>query len=64
MAALTSTVHVCDEHGIPHVFGPGDAVPSWAVSRIDNPKAWDVPPTIEPVVTPKRGRPRKSEVVS
>lgn len=40
MAELTSTVHVHDEHGVAHAFGPGDTVPKWAADKITNPKAW------------------------
>ncbi|MGB3357600.1 MAG: hypothetical protein WA972_08455 [Rhodococcus qingshengii] len=50
MARLISSVHVADASGVGHVFGPGDAVPSWAAARITNPAAWDGPPP-EPEVT-------------
>lgn len=50
MARLISAVHVADESGVSHVFGPTDAVPSWAAARITNPAAWDGPPP-EPEVT-------------
>ncbi|OXM19360.1 hypothetical protein CBI33_22685 [Rhodococcus erythropolis] len=50
MARLISSVHVADESGVSHVFGPGDAVPSWAAARITNPAAWDGPPP-EPELT-------------
>ncbi|NBE80318.1 hypothetical protein [Micromonospora rubida] len=39
-AELATYVHVADEHGVGHVFGPGDLVPAWAVGKIVNPKAW------------------------
>ncbi|UAJ78318.1 hypothetical protein IT072_02400 [Leifsonia sp. ZF2019] len=47
MAELTSIVHVHDEHGDVHVFGPGVTVPAWAKALITNPKAWSE--GIEPV---------------
>ena len=50
MARLISSVHVADESGVSHVFGPTDAIPSWAAARITNPAAWDGPPP-EPEVT-------------
>ncbi|MGC5033073.1 hypothetical protein [Micromonospora sp. DT229] len=37
---LATFVHVADEQGAVHVFGPGDRVPDWAVGKIVNPKAW------------------------
>lgn len=44
MARLVSHVHVRDDQGQPHVFGPDSAVPKWASERIPNPKAWAEPP--------------------
>jgi hypothetical protein len=42
MANLISTVHVRDEHGTSHVFGPSsEEVPEWAQRLITNPAAWD-----------------------
>lgn len=41
MVRLVSTVHVRDEHGASHVFGPNSEVPEWAHKRITNPSAWD-----------------------
>lgn len=55
MARLITSVHVADESGVGHVFGPSDAVPSWAAARITNPAAWDGPPP-EPEVTEPVGR--------
>ncbi|GAA0641200.1 hypothetical protein GCM10009548_01720 [Streptomyces malaysiensis subsp. malaysiensis] len=40
MATLNSNVHVTDERGVTHVFGPADTVPEWAQVLITNPKAW------------------------
>jgi hypothetical protein len=37
---LATHVHVNDEHGVSHVFGPDDELPAWAVEAITNPKAW------------------------
>ncbi|MFJ5103174.1 hypothetical protein [Streptomyces sp. NPDC088554] len=45
MATLKATVHVTDESGSAHVFGPADEVPEWAQSLITNPKAWAEAPT-------------------
>jgi len=52
MARLISSVHVADESGVSHVFGPSDAVPSWAAARITNPAAWDGPPPEPEFTTP------------
>ncbi|QXW04013.1 hypothetical protein [Rhodococcus globerulus] len=41
MARLITFVHVADESGVGHAFGPGDEVPGWAAKRITNPAAWD-----------------------
>ena len=41
MARLAAFVHVQDEQGAMHVFGPGDDVPAWAAEKITNPKAWE-----------------------
>lgn len=45
MATLKCFVHVKDEAGVPHAFGPADDVPEWAQALITNPKAWAEPPT-------------------
>lgn len=37
---LNTTVHVTDENGIAHVFGPDDEVPGWAEEKITNPDVW------------------------
>lgn len=37
---LRTYVHVRDDMGAPHVFGPSDDVPSWAEATISNPAAW------------------------
>ena len=37
---LVTTVHVMDEDGLMHVFGPDDTIPAWARKAIVNPKAW------------------------
>ncbi|MGW4127960.1 hypothetical protein [Amycolatopsis japonica] len=41
---LVRRVHVTDEQGRTHVFGPGSAVPEWAAEKITNPKAWNSEP--------------------
>lgn len=49
MRKLRSNVHVHDEHGRSHVFGPDDQVPAWVAERITNPRAWqDNDPEDEP----------------
>ncbi len=40
---LASFVHVYDEHGEPHAFGPNDDVPSWAQTAITNDAVWADP---------------------
>ncbi|MFE5093213.1 hypothetical protein ACFRCI_23350 [Streptomyces sp. NPDC056638] len=40
MAKLRTYVHVKDDKGLTHVFGPDDVVPDWAEAIITNPKAW------------------------
>lgn len=47
MATLATNVHVTDESGTAHVFGPADDVPEWAQELITNPKAWSVPPSAQ-----------------
>ena len=37
---LNSTVHVRDDDGRPHAFGPDDDVPGWAAAKITNPAVW------------------------
>lgn len=41
MSKLAYHVHVDDEHGETHVFGPDDALPAWAAKKITNPSAWE-----------------------
>lgn len=66
MATLNTHVHVTDESGRAHVFGPADEVPEWAQALITNPKAWDEAPTsvnrsTDPAPKPatKRAAPRR-----
>ncbi len=40
---LNSYVHVTDEHGASHAFGPDDDVPGWARSAIRNDAVWADP---------------------
>lgn len=44
MVTLATNVHMTDESGSAHVFGPADEVPEWAQALITNPKAWQDPP--------------------
>lgn len=37
---LVYSVHVVDDQGETHVFGPDSDVPGWAVKAITNPSAW------------------------
>jgi hypothetical protein len=41
MARLNTYIHVQDEQGTMHVFGPDDDVPDWAAKTIMNPNVWD-----------------------
>ncbi|MFD4699757.1 hypothetical protein [Streptomyces niveus] len=49
MAKLRTYVHLKDDKGLTHVFGPADDVPEWAQALITNPKAWAEAPEAEPV---------------
>lgn len=40
MAKLNTYVHVHDENGVSHAFGPDDTVPEWAENAITNPDVW------------------------
>lgn len=40
MRTLGTTVHVYDDDEKPHVFGPGDTPPDWAIAKITNPAVW------------------------
>ena len=67
MATLTTNVHVTDDKGVTHVFGPADEVPTWAQALITNPKAWAEAPSVERLTEPaqpakpaaKRAAPRR-----
>lgn len=41
MGRLLTHVHVRDEAGENHAFGPDDKVPGWAAKLITNPCAWE-----------------------
>lgn len=41
MAKLAYYVHVEDEHGEIHAFGPDTPLPTWAAKKITNPSAWE-----------------------
>lgn len=58
MARLSAHVHVRDEFGAVHVFGPDDVVPEWAVDAISNPDAWE-PEESEPEPEPESEAPAK-----
>ena len=47
MAKLNTYVHVHDEDGISHAFGPDDTVPEWAEKAITNPSVWAEAPESE-----------------
>jgi hypothetical protein len=47
MAKLNTYVHVHDEDGISHAFGPDDTVPDWAAKRITNRDVWAEAPAAE-----------------
>lgn len=71
MARLASVVHVMDDKGQAHAFGPGDEVPAWAESLITNPKAWAEAPdtrvsrlTQPPVTTPPKRTTARRKVAS
>ncbi|AYR01511.1 hypothetical protein PP639_gp010 [Arthrobacter phage Seahorse] len=40
MSKLNTYVHVHDQDGISHAFGPDDTVPEWAEKAITNPDVW------------------------
>ena len=45
MAKLNTYVHVHDEDGLSHAFGPDDTVPAWAEKAITNPDVWAEAPS-------------------
>ncbi|WP_406324128.1 hypothetical protein [Streptomyces niveus] len=49
MAKLRTYVHVKDDKGQDHAFGPDDVVPEWAQALITNPKAWAEAPEAQTV---------------
>lgn len=52
MPKLRSYVHVTDDAGYTHVFGPDSDVPVWAQAKIVNPDAWAEAPAAGPVDAP------------
>ncbi|CAO0836165.1 hypothetical protein SMICM17S_07172 [Streptomyces microflavus] len=56
MAKLKTHVHVTDDNGAVHVFGPADEVPEWAQALITNPKAWLEPPSASRLTEPAPSR--------
>lgn len=53
--ALIAYVHVFDENGSAHVFGPGDSVPDWARAKITNPSVWSSVELAKVPVPPRAG---------
>lgn len=51
---LKAVVHIQDEHGMTHVFGPETDVPKWARESITNPNAWDGEAEAEAAAAPPR----------
>lgn len=43
---LRGYVHVTDDDGHSHVYGPSTEVPEWAARKITNRRAWATQPTI------------------
>lgn len=59
---LNTTVHVLDDEGATHVFGPGDDVPTWAAKKITNPHVWEGGDEDEAAApAPRSGRGRRGE---
>ena len=59
MAELNTFVHVADEDGVSHVFGPSDSVPGWAVEKITNPDVWVEEPDSDAPAKPRATRSTK-----
>lgn len=59
MAELNTFVHVVDEDGVSHVFGPSDSVPDWAAEKITNPDVWVEEPDHEAPAKPRATRSTK-----
>jgi hypothetical protein len=57
MATLNGYVHVTDDKGTAHVFGPADDVPAWAAELITNPKAWAEPPSVSRLTESEPAKP-------
>jgi hypothetical protein len=47
MGKLNTYVHVHDEDGVSHAFGPDDTLPEWAEELITNPDVWAEKPEAE-----------------
>lgn len=56
MADLVTFVHLTDEDGVSHGFGPGDEVPAWAVEKITNPDVWAGDAPADEVEAPAKPR--------
>ncbi|WP_280389307.1 Ish1 domain-containing protein [Nocardia wallacei] len=63
MARLRTFVHVHGEDG-PHVFGPDDNVPAWAVKAITNPGVWAEEPEAATSTEAPAGDPSESWTVA
>ncbi|WP_159840209.1 hypothetical protein [Nocardia sp. CY41] len=61
MKKLNTFVHVHNDDGTSHVFGPNDTVPGWAVKKITNPGVWADEPDAEPEL---EGEPSESWTVA
>ena len=59
---LATFVHVADDTGAMHVFGPDDKVPAWAASKITNPMAWKGGKVADPADEITRLRARLAEL--
>lgn len=60
MARLVRNVHLVDEQGRSHVFGPDSVVPEWARKRITNPAAWSDGSTADESTTVEVEEPPRS----
>lgn len=53
---LNANVHVQDDDGDMHVFGPDDTVPAWARKKITNKSVWEGEDDDEPASPAKTPR--------
>lgn len=58
-AKLATTVHLTDDNGAAHVFGPESELPEWAVSKLaeswpaDREDLWESPPRAKAAAKPE-----------